>query len=108
MKEGQHILANSNLYIIELDEEKDNPYYIKAFIDSEQGHTVLKSITVGAAMPNIGVDKLKKVETPLPSMNDQEHIAQEYQATLDEISVTKLHLEKAVNKLHHNWDEECE
>ena len=108
VKEDQRILANGNLYIIELDEEKANPYYIKAFFDSEQGHAVLKSITVGATIPNIGVDKLKKVEIPLPTMDEQKRIAQKYQATLDEISVIKLRLEKTVNKLHHIFDEESE
>ena len=108
VQDGQRILANGNLYIIELDEEKANPYYIKAFFDSEQGHAVLKSITVGAAMPNIGVDKLKKVEIPLPPMEEQERIAQKYQATLDEIAVIKQSLEKAVNKLHHIFDEESD
>lgn len=105
VKEGQHILANGNLYIIELDEKKANPYYIKAFFDSEQGHAVLKSITVGATMPNIGVDKLKKVKIPLPPMEEQERIAQVYQSTLDEIAVIKLRLDKAINKLHHILDE---
>lgn len=108
VSEGQRILANGNLYIIELDEDKANPYYIKAFFDSEQGHAVLKSITVGAAMPNIGVDKLKKVEIPLPSMDEQSRIAQRYQATLDEIATIKLQLEKAVSKLHHIFDGENE
>ena len=106
VQEGQRILANGNLYIIELDETKANPYFIKAFFDSEQGHAVLKSITVGATIPNIGVDKLKKVEIPLPSMEEQERIAQNYQAALDEIAVIKLRLERAVNKLHHIFDEE--
>ena len=106
VSEGQRILANGNLYIIELDEDKANPYYIKAFFDSEQGHAVLKSITVGAAMPNIGVDKLKKVEIPLPSMDEQSRIAQRYQAALDEIATIKLQLEKAVSKLHHIFDGE--
>lgn len=108
VQEGQHILANGNLYIIELDEKKANPYYMKAFFDSEQGHAVLKSITVGATIPNIGVDKLKKVKIPLPSMDEQERIARKYQVVLDEIAVIKLRLEKAVNKLHHIFDEECE
>lgn len=108
VQEGQHILANGNLYIIELDEEKANPYYMKAFFDSEQGYAVLRNITVGATIPNIGVDKLKKVEIPLPPMDEQERIAQKYQATLDEITVIKLRLEKAVNKLHHIFDEESE
>lgn len=52
--------------------------------------------------------KLKKVEIPLPPMEEQERIAQKYQATLDEIAVIKLRLEKAVNKLHHIFDEESE
>lgn len=108
VKQGQRILANGNLYVIELDEEKANPYYVKAFFDSEQGHAVLKSITVGATMPNIGVDKLKKVRIPLPPMEEQERIAQAYETTLDEIAVIKLRLEKAVNKLHHILDEEFE
>ena len=99
VQEGQRILANGNLYIIELDETKANPYFIKAFFDS---------ITVGATIPNIGVDKLKKVEIPLPSMEEQERIAQKYQAALDEITVIKLRLEKAVNKLHHIFDEESD
>lgn len=106
VQEGQRILANGNLYIIELDETKANPYFIKAFFDSEQGHAVLKSITVGATIPIIGVDKLKKVEIPLPSMEEQERIAQNYQAAMDEIAVIKLRLERAVNKLHHIFDEE--
>ena len=108
VKEGQRILANANLYIIELDETKVNPYFIKAFLDSEQGHAVLKNISVGATIPNIGVEKLKKMEIPLPAMEEQERIAQKYQATLDEIAVINLRLEKAVNKLHHIFDEESE
>lgn len=108
VEEGHHILANGNLYIIELDKERANPYYIKAFFDSEQGQAVLKSITVGATIPNIGVDKLRKIEIPLPTMAEQERIAQKYRATLDEISVIKLRLEKAHNKLKHIFDEEGE
>lgn len=108
VQKNQKILANGNLYIIELDEKKANPYYIKAFFDSEQGYTVLKSITVGAVLPNIGVDKLKKVEIPLPPIEEQNRIAEKYRATMDEIAVIKLRLEKAVNKLHHIFDEESE
>lgn len=108
VKEGQRILANGNLYIIELDEEKANPYYIKAFFESEQGNAVLRSITVGGIIPNIGINKLRQVEIPIPSMAEQERIAQKYQATLDEISVLKLRLKKAINKLHHIVDEESE
>ena len=57
-------------------------------------------------MPNIGVDKLKKVEIPIPPREEQDRIAQRYQAAMDEIAVLKLRLEKAINKLHHVLDED--
>jgi len=50
--------------------------------------------------------KLKKVNIPLPSMEKQRRIADKYQATLDEISILKLKIEKATNRLHHVFDEE--
>lgn len=106
VKEGQRILANGNLYIIELNEEIANPYYVKAFLESKQGHAALKNITVGATIPNIGIDKLKKIEIPLPSIEEQNKIAQKYKDTLDEIMALKLRLNKTINKLHHILDGE--
>lgn len=106
VKEGQQILANGNLYMIELDESKIDPYYLKAFFESEKGNAVLKSITVGASIPNIGVDKLKKVEIPIPPMEEQKLIAEKYQATLVEIADIKLQLDRAVKKLSDIFDDE--
>ena len=37
VEEGKKILGNGNLYIIELDQSKVNPYYLQAFFESEQG-----------------------------------------------------------------------
>ena len=104
----KQILANGNLYIIELDEEKANPYYIKAFLDSEDGIAVLKSITVGATIPNIGVEDLKSIMIPLPSMEEQERIANKYQAARDEVFILKKRLEQAVNRLQHCLDDDKE
>ena len=105
---GQKILANGNLYIIEPDESRVNPYYIKAFFDSAQGIAALKNISVGTTIPNIGVDKLKNVAIPLPSMEEQNRIAEKYQATLNEIVRLKNELTSAVDKLHTIFDEECQ
>jgi type I restriction enzyme M protein len=104
-KEGQQILANGNLFIIEIDEKKANPYFIKAFFESEQGIAALKSIVVGSTIPNIGVESLKTLKIPLPSLEEQNKIAEKYQATQDEIKVLKLRLAKAVDRLYHIFDE---
>ena len=108
VKNGQQILASGNLYIIELDQEKVDPYYLKAFFESEQGIAALKSITVGATIPNIGVEKLKKLLVPLPPLTEQKRIVEKYRSVLDEISILKSRLEKAVSHLHHVFDEESE
>jgi len=108
VKEGQSILANGNLYIIELDEGRADPYYVKAFFESERGIAQLSSITVGAALPNIGVDKLKKMIIPLPDLQEQKRIAKRYLAAQDEVSVLKRKLEKAQSRLIHIFDTESE
>lgn len=108
VQEGQKVLANGNLYVIELDETKVNPYYLKAFLESEQGVAALKRITVGTTIPSIGVDKLKNLMIPLPSLEEQNRIAARYLAVLDEISVLKLKLEKAFNRLNQVFDEGVE
>lgn len=104
----QKIMASGNLYVIELDEEKANPYYIKALFESDKGIALLNSITVGATIPNIGVDLLKKLEIPLPSLEEQEKIAQKNQAVIDEITILRARLEKAISRMRHVFDEESE
>ena len=36
VQEGNKILANGNLYVIELDKDKINPYFLKAYLESEK------------------------------------------------------------------------
>lgn len=98
-KPGQKILANGNLYIIELDQERINPLYLKAFLESEVGINLLKSITVGVAIPNLGVVNLKKMIIPVPPMEQQNLVAEKYLAQLDEIKILKIKLDKAIKRL---------
>jgi len=95
LEEGQKILANGNLYIIEFDETKADPYYIAAYLNSEQGIAALKRITVGAVLPNVGVEQLRKIRIPLPPMEEQKKIGDAYKGTRDEILYLQLKIEKA-------------
>ena len=101
VKEGQRILGNGNLYIIELDEEKADPYYLAAFFGSEQGTAALRSITVGATIPNIGVEQLTKLVIPIPPIEKQKEIVDKYKTVKDEITMLQLKLEKAKNRMAH-------
>lgn len=105
VKEGQRIMANGNLYIIELDEEMVDPYYLAAFFNSENGTAALKSITVGAAIPNIGVEQLKKLTIPLPPIEKQKVISDRYKESRDEIEMLQLKMAKALNRMIHVFEE---
>lgn len=101
---GKTILANGNLYIIEIDEEKADPYYVKAFLESEKGLALLKSITVGATIPNIGVESLKKILIPQIPIEEQHALASQYLAKVDEIALYQRKLRKAYEDLSHIYD----
>ena len=104
VRPGQTILANGNLYIIEIDEEKADPYFVKAFLESEKGIALLKSITVGATIPNIGVEALKKLPIPRIPIEEQRELAAQYLAKVDEIKIFQRKLQKAYEELSHIYD----
>lgn len=104
--EGHQILANGNIYVIELDESKVDPYYVAAYLESEQGNAALKRITVGATIPNIGVEQLKEIIIPVPSKDKQRKIADNYKATKNEIEMLQIKLNKAKDRLTHVFDED--
>ena len=106
VEEGKEILANGNLFVIEIDETIADPYFIKAFLESEKGIAILKSITVGATIPNIGVESLKKIMVPNVPIEKQREVVANYRAKIDEISLCKRKLEKLYNELNHFYDNE--
>lgn len=103
--EGRKILANGNLYVIELDEKKVNPYFVKAYLESENGAIALSRVTVGAVMPNIPVDGLKKIMIPCPNKEEQDKVAEKYLAKMDEVRVLKYKLSKATAELKSIYEE---
>lgn len=86
MKNNKHIIANGNVYIIRLNEELANPYYIKAFFDSEIGMQLFAGITAGSVIPTISLDSLKSLKIPLPPIAEQNKIADGYKKITEEIN----------------------
>ncbi len=105
VKDNQKVLGNGNLFIIELDTEKANPYFIKAFFESELGIQALKTIVVGSTIPNISSESLKKLIVPLPPIEEQNKLADKYLAKIDEIKILQTRLQKAMNSLKNMFEE---
>ena len=88
-------MANGNLYIIRLKTDIVDPYFVAAFLSSEDGREVLERYVVGTTIPNLPLRNLKEIQIPVLPMERQKAIAARYQASLDEIEVLKIKLEKA-------------
>ncbi len=92
---GHYLLANGNLYVIELDTSRVNPYFVKAYLESDDGAEALLRCAKGAIIPTIPVEELKKLIIPLPAFDIQSRVAEKYQAKMDEIVTLKHKLQKA-------------
>lgn len=105
--DDRKILGNGNLYVIELDQTKVNPYFIKAYLESENGTIALSRVMVGATIPNIPIDGLKKIMVPCPDMETQNKVAENYLAKMDEVKVLRYKLAKATAELRDIYEEGC-
>ena len=97
--EGMEILATGNMFILEIDEKKANPYYLQALFDSELGRALFKSIYVGSVIPTISLEKLRKLEIPLPSLEEQNIIGEKYKEELERMADLKEKLSTSREKL---------
>lgn len=98
-KEDESIVVSANLFILELDETKANPFYIKAFLESEVGRNQLRGLASGTTIPTISLSALNKMPIPLPPMEKQAEIANMYLAIQDEIKVLQTKLQAAEERL---------
>ncbi|MBR7039040.1 MAG: N-6 DNA methylase [Oscillospiraceae bacterium] len=101
---GEMLLAGGNLYILELDEDKMDPYFLKAYLDSPQGAAAIKSLCVGVTIPNIPIESLRAMPVPLPPMEEQKRIAEVYRQTVKKIRKKQKELDDLSEKLTTLYD----
>ena len=111
IEKGRKILANGNMYIITVTDSRIDPYYLKAYLESEKGSAALKRITVGTTIPSLGVEQLKKLIIPLPPQEEQyriKDIADEYRACISELKLLQRKTAKVLDRMEHIYDSEKE
>lgn len=94
----QSVIATGNLYIIQLDESKVNPYFIQAFFDSELGEEMLNYASGGSTVKNISAEAVKSIMIPLPPLEEQNAIAVKYQAALDEYGILQRKMQRLLER----------
>lgn len=99
------IIATGSLIVIRCDQEKLNPYYLKAFFDSRNGAKLLDSIQSGTSIISINASALMKMKISLLDKADQDGIASSYVTTLGRFLVTSERLRKLERSLGTVFDD---
>lgn len=107
-QEGHAVLATGNIFTIELDKSKIDPYYLLAFFDGPSGQVVLSESYAGTVIPNLRIQDLREIQIPVPSIDIQKKIAEEYRAALKDIVAAKKLLAKSIESKAHIFDKNME
>ena len=101
---GVELIANGNMYVVTLDENQVDPYYVLAFFNSQAGRLALKSISVGTVITNISIKDLKGLNIPVLDMKAQAAIAKNYKNKVAEVTALRARLAEAEEQLGECFD----
>lgn len=91
--ESDKIYPAANFFIIRLNQDsKLNRYYLKCYLESEEGLKQLKMLDSGGALPSFTKGNLEKIEVPFMDILEQEILEQKYR----DCESTILKLEKDI------------
>lgn len=105
--EDRNIIATGNLIVIRCKESLD-PYYLKAFFESESGKNLLKSVQTGSMIFAINPKQIKEIAIELLEIEKQKMIGEKAKWMVDELKESKRRIETITEKLSHLFDESKE
>jgi len=89
-------IASSNVIVIRSTDENFSTTFLKLFFDSTLGRKMLVTRQQGTAVMNISYKELNHIEIPLPSVEEQKSIAEEYEKELEAYK-------KAIQAAEYRW-----
>lgn len=79
------VIPTGNLIVIRLKKNIVLPYYLKTFLDSEDGRAFIRGIQTGTTLISITPNNLKEIQIPLLSIDKQEEMANIFKEKMEEI-----------------------
>ena len=96
--DGYDIVLNGNLYSIEIDETQADPYFVQAYLDSLDGCARFEKLYYGDRCQALTVSSIETFQIPLPSLEKQHMIGNEYRKCIQKIASQRECLEKSIEK----------
>ncbi|MCR4638245.1 restriction endonuclease subunit S [Ruminococcus sp.] len=96
-------IASSNVIVIRPKSDLISSTYLKLFIDSPIGNSMISSLQQGMTVMNISYKDLKLLEVPFPTLEEQEIVANEYEQAyqnyIETISTAEKQWKETLNRL---------
>lgn len=75
---GKKVLANGNMYFMQLDENRVNPIYVLCYLKSRDGIKQIEFLSKGSSITTISIKDLQQILIPMIPMEAQAQIAEKY------------------------------
>lgn len=86
---NRKIIPNGNLLVLRLDTDKIEPYYLEAFLNSENGHLALEQIQTGAVIISINPSRLEQINVSMIDKESQELFVKKYKNKMRDLYVAQ-------------------
>lgn len=105
---NRKIIPNGNLLVIRLNTEKINPYYLQAYLNSENGQLSLEQIQTGAIIMSINPSRIEQIKVSIVDKNVQDEFAEKYKSKLTELKQAQEHVQELKYKINNIFTNEIE
>lgn len=98
------VVLSSNLFVCRLKKDIVDPWYLKAFLESEGGKALIASIAIGAVIKSISLKSLEDMQIPLPDMARQREIGAAFKARFDRLRDLKKEISSVGREMSEIFD----
>lgn len=102
----EKIIVTGGMLIVRPQLDKLNPTYLKMFLDSETGQSILKSVQKGTFVVTITASSLATIKIPMIDITKQQEKAEKYNEKISTITAYKQEIERIENSLKNLFEEE--
>ena len=83
LKDDEICILDGNMFCLEVNEQKINPYYVAAFFASEKGKKELHNICSGSSTLSISKNKLSELKIPVLDKRTQDILGNKYKNNIE-------------------------
>ena len=105
---NRKIIPNGNLIVLRLDTEKIDPYYLEAYLNSENGLLTLEKIQTGAVIISINPSRIEQIKVSMVNKEEQEIFVEKYKRKMTELFLAQEHVRKLKEQVNNLFTKEIE